>query len=66
MCWEQVEKVVRTVAEELIGAWVYYVSYKQIILQQRSKAAIVAAFLAVYIYVYYLTVQIVPVMSRDG
>ena len=49
MCWEQVEKVVRTVAEELIGAWVYYVSYKQIILKQISKAALVAAFLAVYI-----------------
>ena len=56
----------RTVAEELIGACVYYVSYKQIILKQRSKAALVAAFLAVYIYVYYLTAQVVPVMSRGG
>lgn len=50
----------------MIGAWVYYVNYKQIILKQRSKAALVAAFLAVYIYVYYLTVQVVPVMSRGG
>ena len=52
--------------KELIGACVYYVSYKQIILKQRSKAALVAAFLAVYIYVYYLTAQVVPVMSRGG